>query len=234
MALEEIRQSLKKQSDKRQAKELQRFFKTGPGEYGEGDLFIGVKVPDIRRVAGKYRDVKFRDISRLLRSPVHEERFLALVFLVRKYSRGDEKEKKKIYDFYLANTRHINNWDLVDTSAGKIVGAHLVNRDRSVLYSLSRSGSIWERRISIIATSHFIWKESFETTLEIAENLLNDEEDLIHKAVGWMLREIGKRHLPSAESFLKRHYRKMPRVMLRYAIERYPEPLRKKYLNGVV
>jgi len=234
MSLGEIRRSLRKYASKQKAKDLQWFFKTGPGEYGEGDVFIGVKVPDIRLVAKKYRDATLEEITVLLHSPVHEERFLALVFLVKRYSDGNEAGKKQIYDYYLDNTSFINNWDLVDTSAHYIMGAHLMDRDRSVLYSLAKSESLWERRISIMTTFHFIREGDFLTSIDLAEMLLSDEEDLIHKAVGWMLREVGNRNRSAEEKFLKKYYRNMPRVMLRYAIEKFPEPLRKSYLKGEV
>lgn len=232
MTLKDIRSALKEHADKEYAGRLQSFFRTGPGEYGEGDVFAGVRVPDIRRVARKYSNIKLQDIGGLLRSPVHEERFLALVFLVKGYISGNESRKARIYDFYLDNISRINNWDLVDSSAPYIMGAHLMDKDRSVLYSLARSDILWERRISIMSTFYFINENDFSTSIDLAEILLSDKEDLIHKAVGWMLREIGKRKLPAEEVFLKKHFRNMPRVMLRYAIEKFPEPLRKSYLNG--
>ncbi len=234
MNIELVSQELRKYSSKPRAKALQRFFKTGPGEYGEGDIFIGVKVPDTRKVAKKYRDLDMQAVKILLSSPIHEERLLALLILVHQYSCCGPSVKKDIYKIYLSSTKYINNWDLVDLSAGKILGHHLSVRSRGPLYKLARSTDLWERRISIIATSHFIGNNDFEDTLKIAKIFLHDKEDLIHKAVGWMLREIGKRDLAVEEDFLKEHYKIMPRTMLRYAIERFPDKKRQKYLKGKV
>ncbi len=234
MSVLRLRKELKKHRSREHAKVSQRFFKTGPGEYGEGDVFLGVKVPEIRRIARGNRDVPVEDAVELLRSPIHEERLLALLILVLKYAKGDDRLRKRIYNLYLKNTRHINNWDLVDVTAEHVVGAHLYERDRGPLYELAGSGSLWERRIAIMATFHFIKQNDFQDTLRLAENLLADPEDLIHKAVGWMLREVGKRDLPKEERFLRRHYRNMPRTMLRYAIERFPEPRRQAYLKNQV
>ena len=234
MSVLRLRKELKKHRSREHAKVSQRFFKTGPGEYGEGDVFLGVKVPEIRRIARGNRDVPVEDAVELLRSPIHEERLLALLILVLKYAKGDDRLRKRIYNLYLKNTRHINNWDLVDVTAEHVVGAHLYERDRGPLYELAGSGSLWERRIAIMATFHFIKQNDFQDTLRLAENLLADPEDLIHKAVGWMLREVGKRDLPKEERFLRRHYRNMPRTLLRYAIERFPEPRRQAYLKNQV
>ena len=234
MSLAEIRKTLKEFEDKKKARELQRFFKTGPGEYGEGDIFLGIKVPLLRNIAKKYRDISLPDIEKLLHSPIHEERFLSLVLLIKAYARSNEIEKKKLYEFYLKNTKYINSWDLVDTSAEHIIGAFLRDKSKKTLHALARSRSLWERRIAIIATFTFIKQNDFNETLKIAKMLLADNEDLIHKAVGWMLREIGKRDLQTEEIFLEKHYNKMPRVMLRYAIEKFPESKRKKYLKGEI
>jgi 3-methyladenine DNA glycosylase AlkD len=234
MSLNEIRKTLKEFEDKKKARELQRFFKTGPGEYGEGDIFLGIKVPVLRKIAKKYKDLKLPEIEKLLHSPIHEERFLSLVVLIQAFVRSNEGEKKKLYEFYLENTEFINNWDLVDTSAEHIIGAFLRDKSKKTLYSLAKSRSLWERRIAIIATITFIKQNDFKETLKIAKMLLEDQEDLIHKAVGWMLREIGKRDLQTEEIFLEEHYNKMPRVMLRYAIEKFPEAKRKKYLKGKI
>lgn len=212
----------------------QRFFKTGKGEYGEGDVFIGVTVPNIRKVVKNYRDLSMSNTSKLLKSKIHEERLVALLILVDKYAQGSGDEKKKVYNFYLAITRHINSWDLVDASAHKIVGRYLEDKPRKALYKLAKSKSLWERRISIISTAHFIVNKDFEDALAISEILLDDEHDLIHKAVGWMLREVGKRDMKMEEKFLKKHYKNMPRTMLRYAIEKFPESLRQKYLKGKI
>jgi 3-methyladenine DNA glycosylase AlkD len=218
----------------KQAVILSRFFKTGPGQYGEGDQFIGIKVPTTRKVAKEFKNLPLIEVECLLHSDIHEERLLALVILVGQFEKGDNATRKRIYDLYLANTRHINNWDLVDLSAPQIVGGHLETRSRKPLDRLAKSVSLWERRISILATGWFIWRDDFADTLRIAENLLGDKEDLIHKAVGWMLREVGKRDVAVLEEFLVQHSRTMPRTMLRYAIERFPEEKRRKHMNGMV
>ncbi len=211
----------------------QKFFKTGPGEYGEGDRFLGIRVPAIRKCAREYRSISLQDTLELLKSPFHEARLLALLILVAKYpSANATTEQKAIYRSYLSHTEFINNWDLVDCSAEHIVGAYLFSRDRKPIYRLVRSGSLWERRIGVMSTFHFVKREDFSDTLAIAELLLHDREDLIHKAVGWMLREVGKRNRKSEERFLTRHYKKMPRTMLRYAIEKLPETERLAYLHG--
>ncbi len=211
------------------------FFKTGPGQYGEGDVFIGVTVPKQRQVARKYAHLPLSEIEKLLASAIHEERLTALITLANQYKRGDQEEKQLIFDFYLANTHYINNWDLVDSSASYIVGAHLLDKDRTILYELARSSDLWERRIAIIATAAFIACGQSKDTFAIAEVLLTDTHDLIHKAVGWMLREVGKSCGQEVlEGFLRAHYRVMPRTMLRYAIEKFDEPLRQKYLKGLV
>jgi 3-methyladenine DNA glycosylase AlkD len=232
MTAEEIRKQLRKLSNKEKAKDLQRFFKTGPGEYGEGDVFLGIRVPELRKVAKEYQAVTIREVKKLLKSSIHEERLLALLILVRMVSKGNETERKKIYELYLKNTRFVNNWDLVDGSAEHIVGAFLMNKSKAPLYHLAESENLWERRISIMSTFHFIKHNQFSETLKISKTLLSDKEDLIHKAVGWMLREIGKRDLLTEENFLEQHYMAMPRTMLRYAIERFSESKRKWYLFG--
>ena len=227
-----IQLELRKLSDPAIAEHSQRFFKTGKGEYGEGDRFLGVRVPVIRKLARKHRDLSIPAILRVLTSPYHEERLLALLMLVDRFERGDDKVKKNIYTAYLDNTRYINGWDLVDSSAHQVVGAYLLNRDRRKLNTLSRSKSLWERRISIIATYHFIKRDQFEDTLRISRQLLGDSEDLVHKAAGWMLREVGNRDRQAEERFLLEHYRSMPRTMLRYAIEKFDKRERQRYLNG--
>jgi 3-methyladenine DNA glycosylase AlkD len=231
---EDLRTALRMHADPRQARILQGFFKTGPGEYGEGDIFIGVKVPQVRSVAKAFRAAPLKVITSLMKSPIHEERELALFILVAQYTGGDEIVQDDIYTAYLSNTRYINNWDLVDLSAPQIVGGHLMTRNRSILLKLARSKSLWERRISILAPFWFIKSGDFADALRIAGMLLKDSHDLIHKAVGWMLREIGKRDLAAEEAFLMKHYKKMPRTMLRYAIERFPEKKRQGYLKGLV
>jgi 3-methyladenine DNA glycosylase AlkD len=223
---------LKEMGNSRIAAHSQRFFKTGKGEYAEGDVFLGIRVPELRRFAREHRNAPIEVTGELLVSPFHEVRLLALFLFVAKYTSGTPEEKEKIYHFYLTHTSHINNWDLVDCSAEHIVGAHLFNRNRKPIYNLAGSKSMWERRIGIMATFHFIKKGQFSDTIAVAGLLLNDREDLIHKATGWMLRETGKRDLKEELVFLNKFYKKMPRTMLRYAIEKFPEAERKAYLNG--
>ena len=234
MTAEIISTKLRKLADKDKAKLLQRFFKTGPGEYGEGDIFLGINVPAIRKLSKKHEGLPLEEAVRLLKSPFHEERLLALLLLVRLFSKGDEALKKKIFDLYLNHTKYINNWDLVDLTAPNIVGTYLLDKSREPLYSLVASNNLWKRRISILATLAFIRQDDFGDTLGISKTLLSDDRDLIHKAVGWMLREVGKRSMTAEERFLREHCRKMPRTTLRYAIERFPEAKRKKYLNGTI
>ena len=220
--------------DRERVKVLQKFFKTARGEYGEGDVFLGLRVPEIRKLAKEYQAFPFADIIQLLQSSIHEARLLALLILVRAYTQGDASLQEQIFNLYLQNTRFINNWDLVDASAEYIVGSHLRYRSRSPLHALAVSNLLWDRRISIMATFHYIKLGEFAETLRIAELLLRDPEDLIHKAVGWMLREIGKRDRFTEEEFLKVHYKIIPRTMLRYAIEKFPEKLRQQYLRGEI
>jgi 3-methyladenine DNA glycosylase AlkD len=234
MNVQNIQRKLQELGSREKAEVLQRFFKTGPGEYGEGDIFIGVKVPELRKLAKEYKGITVKEVKQLLRSAIHEERLLALFILVRKYSKGNETEKKRIYELYLKSTQFINSWDLVDVSAHHIIGAFLVDKGKEPLYRLAKSMNLWERRISIISTFYFIKHDKYEETLKISEILLKDEHDLIHKAVGWMLREIGKRHMPTEEKFLRKHYKRMPRTMLRYAIEKFPEDKRQEYLKGKI
>ena len=216
------------------SKTMKWFFKTGKGEYGEGDVFAGLKVPTQRKLAREFRDLTFADLKLLLDSPVHEERLISLFILIDKFAKSTEKEQQVIFKFYIKNRKGVNNWDLVDLSAPKIIGKHLLEKDKSILFKFALSKNLWERRIAILSTYEFIRNENFDTTLKIAEILLEDDHDLIHKAVGWMLREIGKRNLMAEENFLKIHYKKMPRTMLRYAIEKFPETKRKKYLQGKI
>ena len=229
--LDDVRARLRAVATPERAAGAQRFFKTGKGEYGEGDRFLGVTVPDLRRIARECQELPLREVRRLLTSEWHEERLLALLILMRQFERGDQHAKDTIYDAYLRSTRHINNWDLVDCSAPRIVGSYLAGRNRAPLRQLAKSSSLWERRMAIIATFHFIREGEFDETLRIAEMLLGDRHDLIHKAVGWMLREVGSRDRAVEERFLDQHAAAMPRTMLRYAIEKFPEPLRKRYLQ---
>lgn len=216
------------------AEHSQRFFKTGKGEYGEGDTFLGIRVPVLRQQAKAFHDLPLKSTQSVLRSRFHEARLCALFILVRKFEKGDADEKEKIYNLYLENTKFIDNWDLVDSSAHQIVGGYLFSRDREFLDELAVSDDLWERRISIIATLHFIREHQFEDTYRLADILLQDPEDLIHKAVGWMIREAGNRNGEMERAFLKRRYKKMPRTMLRYAIEKFPEAERKAYLAGAI
>lgn len=223
---------LREFADRDRAKFLLRFFKTGPGDYAEGDRFLGMRVPDVRRVAREFRSLSIGDCRALLASKWHEERLLALVILSNRFARSSDSEREAIYRLYLASTARINNWDLVDVSAPKIAGAYLMDRDRAVLRRLARSRSVWERRIAIMATHQFIRSGEFDDTIRIVQSLLGDPHDLIHKASGWMLREIGKRDRAVLEAFLRKHAPKMPRTMLRYAIERLPARVRKSYLEA--
>jgi len=229
-----IRSRLHAHADPSSATILQRFFKTGRGEYGEGDVFIGVRVPALRQLCRDCRGASQAQIRQLLRSGVHEERALALMLLVDAYSRADNGGRRTMYDFYFAHTRFINNWDLVDASAEHIVGAWLCERSRAPLTRLARSTSVWERRIAIVATYHFIKRGEVDETFRIADLLLPDRHDLIHKATGWMLREAGKWDPRAQRAFLGDRYQSMPRTMLRYAIERFPEVERRRYLEGRV
>jgi len=237
MSFLNLKKELNRLANPQKAKLLQRFFKTGKGEYGEGDVFLGITVPQSRKIAIKFKNLDFVSIETLLKSKIHEERLIALLILVHNFSRGDEDIKKQIYDFYLSNTKFINNWDLVDLSAYKIVGLYLLNRGPVknipfILVKLAKSKSVWERRIAVISTFQFIKNNRLSESLKIAQILLQDDHDLIHKAVGWMLREVGKKDLKTEIGFLDKHYKKMPRTMLRYAIERFPQKLRKSYLKN--
>jgi len=228
---EKIKSELKQISDPAHAEKLQGFFKTGKGEYGEGDIFLGVRVPDQRRIAKKYWNIPLTDVLVLLQSGVHEHRLTALFILTQQFNKGDDETRQKIVDLYLCNTACVNNWDLVDSSAHKILGAWLVDKDRDVLYGLAESGSLWDRRISIISTFAFIDRGDMVDAVSLAGMLVDDGHDLIHKASGWVLREVGKKDQSVLEKFLLEHYEAMPRTMLRYAIERLPEERRKFYLK---
>jgi len=230
--LEELRSELRESADIDKAAVSRRFFKTGPGEYGEGDKFLGIRVPELRRLSKKFRSLSNTDTLYLLQSEYHEERLLALFIFVLKYKSVSASDRREIYDLYLKNIRFVNNWDLVDSSAEHIVGSFLNDKAKEPLYKFAVSKSLWERRIAIMSTFHYIKRGSFDEPLKIARMLLTDDEDLIHKAVGWMLREVGKRDLNVEKAFLNDYYNIMPRTMLRYAIERFPEVERKQYLKG--
>lgn len=216
------------------ARRSQKYFKTKKGQYGYGDIFLGLRAPVIREGVKRFKETPLVEIEALLSSKYHEIRFFSLLSMVSRFSKSEEKVKSEIVSFYLDNTNYINNWDLVDSSAHHILGPYLFERDRSVLYRLSKSKSLWDRRISIMTTMFFIKRNDFSDTLKIADVLLNDTEDLIHKAVGWMLREVGNKSLEKERLFLKPRYKKMPRTMLRYAIEKFEEQERKKYLRSEI
>ncbi len=231
--LEDLRKDLNLYASPQKAEILKRFFKTGKGQYGEGDIFLGVQVPASRKIVRKYASIPLDDTLNLLRSKIHEERLVALLIMVEKTKGAKMFEREILFKKYLENTMYINNWDLVDLSADKIIGSYLFEKPKDILYSLAVSENLWERRIAVMSTFDFIKRGFYEDTLKIAKILLNDHHDLIHKAVGWMLREIGKRCSQEVlEQFLLVNYKNMPRTMLRYAIERLPEDLRLQYLNG--
>lgn len=227
-----MRRALRQEANSKHAKVLQRFFKTGPGEYGEGDKFIGIKVPVLRSIAKKYHTLNYKELKDLLSSEIHEERLISLFILETKFRMSEEREKEKIFNFYIRNRKRVNNWDLIDLSAPNIIGNYLYDKERQLLYELVISKNLWERRMAVMASFAFIKKNDFDDALKLAGILLKDEHDLIHKAVGWMLREIGKRNLKTEEAFLKKYYKQMPRTMLRYAIEKFPEKQRQAYLKG--
>ena len=228
---DQIKKDLLGFSDPERAKKLSGYFKTDKGQYGEGDIFLGIPVPQQRKVAKKYADLSLDDLQELLKSEIHEHRLTALLILVSKYEKADDRGKEEIFGFYLKNIGHVNNWDLVDSSAPRIVGDYLVKRDRAVLFKLAKSSSLWKRRIAVLATSAFVGNNDFVDALAISKLLLLDEHDLIHKAVGWMLREIGKRDQDVLEEFLEKYSVRMPRTMLRYSIEKFSEDKRKYYLT---
>ncbi|HEC65599.1 MAG TPA: DNA alkylation repair protein [bacterium] len=233
--LTQLKSELKRFGSKEKAKASAWFFKTGKGQYGEGDKFLGVSVPEQRKLAKEYKDLSLSNIKSFLQSDIHEYRLTALIILVGQFEKADEKDRKKIVGFYLKHKERVNNWDLVDTSAGYILGQFLQDKkDRKILYKLARSKSLWDQRIAIISTYALIRDNQFSDTFKISKILLDHEHDLIHKAVGWMLREVGNRDQKTEEKFLKKHYKKMPRTMLRYAIEKFEEKKRKKYLNGEI
>jgi 3-methyladenine DNA glycosylase AlkD len=216
------------------AEHSQRFFKTGVGEYGYGDKFLGIRVPVLRKAVKLFQDTVIVEITKLLKSEYHEVRLFSLLLLVHQFSRAGEDKRERIYNLYLKHTKYINNWDLVDSSAHYIVGVWLNDKDRSVLYELVQSKQLWERRIAIMSTFYFIKNGQFNDTLKLSKILINDSEDLIQKAVGWMLREIGNRDIEVEEKYLKQYYKKMPRTMLRYSIEKFSKECRQAYLKGEV
>lgn len=233
MSALQVQKDLQAFADPEKAIILSRFFKTGKGEYGEGDQFIGVKVPEQRKVAQKHKDISLKEVEQLLKNPIHEYRLTALLILTYKFPKSSPLEKEEIIKFYLKNTSYINNWDLIDLSAPKLLGAYLLDKpsQRKILYQLAKSKSIWENRISMLATYTFIKNHDYSDTVKIAEILLHHEHDLIHKAVGWMLREVGNIEQKPEEDFLKKHYKTMPRTTLRYAIEKFSETKRKFYMQ---
>jgi 3-methyladenine DNA glycosylase AlkD len=238
--LSQLNLRLKEHANPEKAKHLQRFFKTGPGEYGEGDVFLGLVMGKNRALVKEFRYMGFDDIQKLLDTDIHEKRMIGVLILVNKFQRASKKGytngMNEIFDFYLKNAHRVNNWDLVDLSAPQVVGGYLLDKKwkRKVLYELVKSDNLWERRISVLGTFAFIRDNDFDDALQISELLLDDSHDLIHKAVGWMLREVGKRDVNILEEFLKKHYIKMPRTMLRYSIEKFDGETRKKYLKGEI
>lgn len=233
--LSNLRKVLSSYSSKQKAISVAKYFKTGPGQYGEEDIFIGVSSPILHILAKKNSQLTILEIECLLNSKIHEERMLALFIMVLNYKKGNESNKNEIFNIYIKNIKSINNWDLVDCSAQYIIGPWLENKDKAYLYKLARSDSVWEKRIAIISTFYYIKNGQPNDSLMIAEILLHDDHYLIHKAVGWMLREIGNHcSLSLEETFLKKYYKNMPRTMLRYAIEKFPNDLRLKYLKGIM
>ncbi|HHI04106.1 MAG TPA: DNA alkylation repair protein [Candidatus Woesearchaeota archaeon] len=231
--LNQLKKDLRKLANSKKGKDLSKFFKTGKGEYGEGDIFLGIAVPNQRKIAKKYATLSLGEIQDLLSSKIHEHRLTSLFILISKFENGNNKLKKEIFDFYLKNTKNINNWDLVDLSAPKILGAYIIDhlKEKKILYKLAKSKNLWEKRIAMLSTFAFIKNNEFDDALKISKILLKDEHDLIHKAVGWMLREIGKKDQKTEEKFLKKHYKKMPRTMLRYAIEKFQKNKKEFYMK---
>jgi len=230
-SLKNLIKELKSLSQADRIDQIKKFFKVAPGSYGAHDVFVGIYVPDLRLLAKSYSDLNLAEIQELLSSKYNEYRALALMILIKQFQKVDSKTQKKIFEFYIKNIQYINNWNLVDLSAHHIIGAHLHQQDHRLLFTLAKSKKLWERRIAIVATWYFIRQQDLQTTLDLAKILLNDQEDLMHKAVGWMLRELGKKDQKQLESFLKQYASQMPRTMLRYAIEKFPEEKRLKYLQ---
>ncbi|MEK6914326.1 MAG: DNA alkylation repair protein [Nanoarchaeota archaeon] len=232
--LRELIKEINSKKNIEKARIYRRFFKTGKGEYGEGDIFIGLSMLEQRKIAKKFINLGFDDIGKLLYSKYHEYRMIGFIIIVYKFENSNDIERKYIVNFYLENISQANNWDLIDCVCDKILGKWLIDKDKNLLYEFSKSENLWKRRIAIISTFYFIKNNKFNYSLDISKILLNDKHDLIHKAVGWMLREIGKRDKEILKEFLKKYYRQMPRTMLRYAIEKFKEDERKKYLNGKI
>ena len=229
------REEIRALANKKIAQHSLRFFKTDKGEYGHGDLFLGVRAPQIRLIAKKHIDISITDMKTLIQSKYHEERFLGLIIIVNKYAKTkDKKNRNQLYKIYVSSFKYINNWNLVDVTCPHVTGKHLIDKDRTILYKWAKSEDLWTKRIAMVSTFSFIRKNDLEDTFKIAEILLQDKHDLIHKAVGWMLREAGKRDIKKEEAFLKKHYKTMPRTMLRYSIEKFPETKRQKYLKGTI
>ncbi len=230
-----IKKELASYDDRKRSGELEKFFKAFKGGYGEGDKFIGVTVPNQRKTAKKFfREIELSSVETLLNEPIHEYRLTALFIMVYKFEKAGEKERTAIAKMYLKNTSCVNNWDLVDASADRILGAYLLERPKKILYDLARSKDLWEQRIAMIASFNFIKNRQFSDALKLAEMLIDHKHDLIHKASGWMLREVGNRDFGAEYAFLEKHYAKMPRTMLRYAIEKFEEGLRQKLLKGLI
>jgi len=213
---------------------FQRFFKTGKGEYAEGDIFWGISVPEQREVAKHFKSISLEELSSVLKSEVHEHRLTASIILVNQFRKGNAEKKEEIFKFYIQHIEHINNWDLVDGTAPTIVGEYLFQKNRELLFQLASDSNLWKQRIAVLATMYFIKKNDFEITFELSKLLLNHPHDLMHKAIGWMLREIGKKNYEVEFEFLAQHYKNMPRTMLRYAIEKFDEPIRQQFLKGTV
>lgn len=231
MTAQEIQKELETYSIPEKREHLSYFFKTGKGQYGEGDMFMGIVVPDTRKVAKKYKMTDFDELEKLLDSEYHECRLCALLILVERFKKVGEEDRKRIVDFYLAHSHRINNWDLVDLSAKDIVGEYLTDKDRSILYKLAESQLLWDQRIAVISTFAFIRRNDFKDILALSEKLLLHKHDLMHKAMGWMLREVGKRDINVLRSFLDKHYKQMPRTMLRYSLEKFSAEERSHYMK---
>ncbi len=231
MKYQDVVKEISKFKSPAKAKTSQWFFKTEKGQYGYGDIFVGLTVPEMKKVSKTFKDIDLNEVQKLLNSKIHEERFIGLTIMDLKFSKSDAKGKKSIIDLYIKNTKNVNNWDLVDTSAYSLLGEYFLDKKRDILYKFSKSKSLWERRIAIVATYTFIKNADYKDTLEISKNLLSDKEDLIHKAVGWMLREVGKKDAKLLKTFLVKNIKKLPRTTLRYAIERFTVVERKKFLN---